>query len=93
MNKVQEEQPSLLVIDKNLSEEEVTSLMHEAKEMRPQVRCLVLVDTAGEQRRLLSAGADGVLLRDSLSVQLPQAMQDLGLVGVSTNPQWEDQAE
>ena len=78
--KVREEQPSLLVIDGSLSESEVTHLLREVRREDSQLRCIVLVDTAREGERLLSAGADIVLMRDNFSECLLEAMCEMGLV-------------
>jgi len=78
--KVREDHPDLLVIDGALSEVEVIHLLTEAKREDSQLRCIVLVDTAREAQRLLSAGADMALMRDDLSGLLLEAMREMGLV-------------
>ena len=80
LNKVHEDRPSLLVIDGSLSEVEVGHLIKEAKRADSQLRCIVLVDTAREGKRSLSAGADMALMKDDLSCHLLGAMREMGLI-------------
>ena len=80
LSKVREDRPSLLVIDGALSEVEVGHVLKEAKRADPQLWCIVLVDTAREGQRSLSAGADMALMRDSLSGHLLEAMRDMELI-------------
>ena len=80
LNKVPEEQPSLLVIDGSLSEGEVAHLLREARREDPQVRCIVLVDAEREGQRLVSAGADMALMKDTLIGRLLDAMREMGLL-------------
>lgn len=70
---------TLIVIDNNLTEDEVVSLLQAIKRKYPKLYCIVLVDTLTEQRRVLSAGADGVLLRDTLSENLLSTLKDTGV--------------
>ena len=83
LNKVREDRPSLLVIDGALSEGEVAQLLIEAKRADAQLRCIVLVDTVREGQSSLAAGADMVLMRDSLSGHLLEAMREMGLIDTS----------
>ena len=78
--------PALLVIDNNLSEEEVESLLHDAKVTEPQLHCVVLVDTVAEQRKSLASGADIALIRDNFARQLHPTMERLGLLDLTVPP-------
>ena len=45
INKIREQRLNLLVIDGNLSEEEVLALLGQVRQEQFQVRCVVLIDT------------------------------------------------
>jgi len=55
------------------------------KHAHPKLYCIVLVDTPTEMQRALSAGADGVLLRDSLSENLLSTLEDIGMPDPQAN--------
>jgi DNA-binding NarL/FixJ family response regulator len=65
---------NLLVIDANLPDEEVASLVRWSKQHRPNTRCIVLVKGMVELERAHSAGADAVFLRSSSASQLSEAL-------------------
>ena len=88
LNAIDEEKPALIVIDNNLSEDEVISLLRSIKHKDPKLYRIVLVDTPTEKRRMLSGGADGALIRDSLSEELLATLRDLGV----QDPRMDDEA-
>ena len=75
INKIREQQPNLLVIDGNLSEDEVLALLGQVREEQPQVRCVVLVDTPRQRGRLLAAGAHAIIQRGDPPEQLQAAIE------------------
>jgi len=77
LSMVREVQPALLVVDSNLLEDEVVSLLREVKGAWPEVRCLVLVQTTGRKNRALAAGADAVVSRNDPAAALTQALRQL----------------
>ena len=77
LSMVREVQPALLVVDSNLLEDEVVSLLREVKGAWPEVRCLVLVQTTGRKNRALAAGADAVVSRNDPAAALNQALRQL----------------
>jgi DNA-binding NarL/FixJ family response regulator len=85
LDKINEEKPALIVIDNNLTEDEVVSLLKVIKRAHPKLYCIVLVDTPTEMQRALSAGADGVLLRDSLSENLLSTLEEIGMPDPQAN--------
>ena len=68
LNYTVQHHPRLLIIDCNLLEEEVEALLAAIKVRAPETRCLVCTRSSQVAERLLIAGADDVILRDS-SVQ------------------------
>jgi two-component system response regulator DesR len=64
LSMVREVRPALLVVDSNLLEDEVLSLLKEVKGKWPEICCLVLVQTQGRKNRALATGADAVMLRN-----------------------------
>jgi two-component system response regulator DesR len=77
LSMVREVQPALLVVDSNLLEDEVVSLLREVKGAWPEVRCLVLVQTTGRKNRALAAGADAVVSRNDPAAAFNQALRQL----------------
>jgi two-component system response regulator DesR len=77
LSMVREVQPALLVVDSNLLEDEVVSLLREVKGAWPEVRCLVLVQTTGRKNRALAAGADAVISRNDGGAALNRALRQL----------------
>ena len=75
LSMVREVQPALLVVDSNLLEDEVLSLLKEVKGAWPEVCCLVLVQTTGRKNRALAAGADAVVSRSDGVGALNQALR------------------
>jgi DNA-binding NarL/FixJ family response regulator len=77
LSMVRDKGPALLVLDSNLLEDEVLSLLTEVKRAWPEVRCLVMVQTMGRKNRALAAGADAVVARDDGIAALNQALRQL----------------
>jgi len=77
LSQVRQHQPGLLVIDSNLLEEEVTSLICTVKTEQPNIRCLVFAQAAHQRNRILSNGADAVILRQSSHQQLQSTLNRL----------------
>lgn len=77
INLVRVHQPSLLVVDSNLLEEEILALVKQVKEARSHIRCLVFTDTASQQQRMLAGGADAALVRDGAPRHLNQTLERL----------------
>ncbi|MCB0166063.1 MAG: response regulator transcription factor [Anaerolineae bacterium] len=74
LNYTVQHQPGLLVIDCNLLEEEVEALLAAVKIRAPETRCLVCTRSRPAAERLLTAGADEVILRDSSVHELETAL-------------------
>ena len=74
---VRQYQPELLVIDSNLLEEEVVALISAVKTEQPTIRCLVFIHSHHQQRQILAAGADEVVLRNGSSQQLKAILASL----------------
>jgi DNA-binding NarL/FixJ family response regulator len=54
----------LILLDCNLDDEEIWTLLQQIKTKWPQTRCLVLVETVQQQQMAKAAGADDVLASD-----------------------------
>jgi DNA-binding NarL/FixJ family response regulator len=55
-------QPFLILLDSNLPEDEVQSLLEQTKINHPHTRCVVLANDVQQQYAARTAGADSVLL-------------------------------
>ena len=62
LNQVAQRRPGLLVIDSNLLDEEVESLLAAVKARSPATRCLICVQSGQREARLLAAGADLLIM-------------------------------
>ena len=71
---VQEKQPDIVVIDSNLSEDEVLVFLKDVKRTHPEIRLVVLTHTTRQQRRILGGGADAVLSRWSPAREFTDAV-------------------
>jgi chemotaxis response regulator CheB len=71
---VQEIRPDIVVIDSNLSEDEVLAFLKDVKRMHPQIRLVVLIHTTRQQRRILDNGADVALSRWSPAEEFTNAV-------------------
>lgn len=60
---VREKRTDIVVIDSNLSEDEVLAFLKDEKGVHPKIRLDVLTHTTRQQRRILENGADAVLSR------------------------------
>lgn len=69
LNQVDQHKPKLLVIDSNLLEEEVEALLMAVKAKVPDICCLVLIRPGQKPARLLAAGANATIRRDSSTQQ------------------------
>jgi len=73
-NQVIRYQPELLVIDSNLSDEEIKALLAEVKLKAPETRCLICVQSSRRRTLLLAAGADVVISRNDSAQQWQQVL-------------------
>jgi chemotaxis response regulator CheB len=71
---VQEKQPDIVVVDSNLSEDEVLAFLNDVKRLQPKIRVVVLTHTTRQQRRILGGGADAVLSRWSPAKEFTNAV-------------------
>lgn len=71
---VQERHPNIVIIDGNLSEDEILALLKDAKRLHPAIRLIVLTHTTRQQRRVLDGGADAVLSRWGPANELAHAV-------------------
>lgn len=77
VNMVIERQPTLVLMDSSLPDNEVRVMLGHIKAKRPQTRCIVLANTVEQQHRAKSAGADEVLLRGFPTMNLLRAIDKL----------------
>lgn len=84
MVKIREQQPNLLVVDGNLSEDEVLALLRHMRQEQPEVYCVVLVDTPRQGGKFLSAGAHAALQRGDPPKNLQAAIERLTVTAPPT---------
>lgn len=58
-----EHNPTLVLLDASLPDNEVRVMVEQIKAQQPQTRCLVLANTLAQQEMAKQAGADGVVLK------------------------------
>jgi two-component system invasion response regulator UvrY len=81
LRQVEEQCPSLVLLDFDLLHENGLNLLRKIKAQCPQVRCLVLTDHAQQQGRILAAGADLVLLKGHPASSLVSTITKLLAIG------------
>lgn len=67
---VAEYDPSLVLLDSLLSDDEVKTMVGQIKACQPQTRCLVLANTVEQQQVAKRAGADEVVLKGFPTINL-----------------------
>jgi DNA-binding NarL/FixJ family response regulator len=77
LGQVKRHRPGMLVIDSNLLNDEVESLLVAVKAEQPATRCLVLVRSCAREGQLLASGADAVAHRDVSAQQLQAVLRRL----------------
>jgi len=60
---VAEHHPALVLLDTNLPDSQVWTLLEQVKAQWPQVQCLVLADNRQQRQTAQTAGADRVLIK------------------------------
>jgi len=74
---VRRRHPALVLLDINLHDDEVSTLLRQIKARWPQTRCLVLADSVRLQQMARDAGADSVLLKGFPAAQLFATIEGL----------------
>ena len=72
-----ESDPGLVLLDSQLTDNEVSTMLGQIKAKRPQTRCIVLANTVEQQQLAKSAGADEVLLKGFSTANLLEAIDKL----------------
>lgn len=72
-------QPDLLLVDANLPEEEVESLLHWTTEHYPEISCVVITMTSRQREQALAWGAHAAIQRASMVSQLQATLHQLPL--------------
>ena len=70
LKQIEAHHPRLVVIDANLLPEESEALIAAVKTCEANARCLVFVQSSRDRARMVAAGADAVMLRDSPADEL-----------------------
>lgn len=71
---VEETVPDVMVVDGNLSRDELVAVLRDVKHAYPQIRLVVLTHTTRQQRQIIDAGADATLSRWSRPEELASAV-------------------
>lgn len=74
---VAEHEPNLLLLDTNLTEGQVYSVLEQIRATRSQTRCIVLADSAQQQRTATAAGADAALIKGYRADKLVEVIEKL----------------
>ncbi len=74
---VTEHEPDLVLLDTNLAKAQVGSTLEQIKAMRPQTRCIVLVDSAQQRQLAETAGADATLIKGFRANKLVEVIERL----------------
>ncbi len=74
---VRQYHPIVMLVATGLPTREVIDLIHNVKEKEPDTRCMVLTETEPAERLFVAAGADQVLLIDTMHGELPAALINL----------------
>lgn len=74
---VQDTNPLLVLLDTNLSDTHVLTILTTIKRVRPDTRCLVITDNRYQQIKSRAAGADGVLLRGFSATEFSEMVEAL----------------
>ncbi len=64
LKKIANHRPALVLLDSNLPENKVWSVLKQIKAEWPQTLCLILIDTSDQRPMAETAGADGVLVAE-----------------------------
>jgi two-component system nitrate/nitrite response regulator NarL len=72
-----EHEPNLVLLDTNLSEAQVYSVLEQIKATRSQTRCIVLADSIQQQRTAAAAGADAALIKGFRAAKLVEVIEEL----------------
>jgi len=78
---LEELEVDLLLIDANVTEDEVLALLRWVKEHRVQIRCVAMTMTTQQQEKALSEGADWAFKRANLSGELDAVLK--GTAGIA----------
>lgn len=74
---VKEHHPALVMVDDNLAEGEVLTLIRQLKKDWPHTKTIVLADGTQQKQVLLAAGTNAVLLRGVPTEQIMDAINDI----------------
>ena len=77
VNLVQQKEPDLVVIDSNIPDVEVNSLVFWLKEEYQQICVLVLVETTNQSKKLAKTGADIILRSYSLPEGIDRVLENM----------------
>jgi DNA-binding NarL/FixJ family response regulator len=77
---VAEHKPALVLLDTNLPDGQVWTVLKQIKMRCPQARCLIISDTSQQRQAAKAAGADGVLLKGFLAAELVAVIKELCLL-------------
>jgi DNA-binding NarL/FixJ family response regulator len=77
LRKVIHHRPGMLVIDSNLLDEEIKSLIEAVKDEQPDIRCLAFIRSIRKKKQAMLSGADAVALRDGSPQELQAALGQL----------------
>ena len=77
LNAMVRHRPSLLILDVDVAGSQSPALLNQIKGRWPNIRCLVLLNQAGEQQAALSGGADAALIKGFPAARLVPVVEGL----------------
>jgi DNA-binding NarL/FixJ family response regulator len=69
--------PDLIVIDSSIPSDDVNALVKNVKEENPEIRIIVLADTARQRRRILRSGADYAISSCNYEKEIEEILQSM----------------
>jgi DNA-binding NarL/FixJ family response regulator len=69
--------PDLIVIDSSIPSEDVNALVQNLKEENPDIKLIVLTDTARQRRRILRSGADYAISSCNYEEEIDEILQNM----------------
>jgi DNA-binding NarL/FixJ family response regulator len=74
---IKDQPPELLVIDSSIPPDDADALVQKVKEENPEIKIIVLTDTAPQRRRILRSGADYAVQSSNYEEEIDRILHEL----------------